>query len=212
MLNSSKSMMNYQYQLNKSLADQNRNWQERMANSAHQREINDLKAAGLNPVLSVTGGNGATTPTGSTASVSEGAGYASALAHLQAAQLNSAATLGAARYNYLGTVYSSDKNSATEMWKTLNNANTIPSVIANLPNIWNNQASMWYELFGRDLDEFINDKLGKNFKKAKGGTYNSIDDLIANMEVPANQKKYINSAKSFRPSKSNKSAYRHRYR
>lgn len=90
MLNSSKSMMNYQYNLNKALADQNRNWQERMANSAHQREVSDLKKAGLNPVLSVTGGNGANTPTGSTASVSDGAGYASALASLEAAQINSA--------------------------------------------------------------------------------------------------------------------------
>lgn len=90
MLSSSKSMMNYQYNLNKALADQNRNWQERMANSAHQREIADLKAAGLNPVLSVTGGQGANTPTGSTASVGDGAGYASALANLEAARINSA--------------------------------------------------------------------------------------------------------------------------
>lgn len=32
---------------------------EYMANSAHQREVNDLRSAGLNPVLSSTGGNGA---------------------------------------------------------------------------------------------------------------------------------------------------------
>lgn len=49
-------------------AQKNRDWQERMANSAHQREIKDLKAAGLNPVLSVTGGSGAATPSGSSAS------------------------------------------------------------------------------------------------------------------------------------------------
>lgn len=90
MLNSSKQMMKYQFDLNKKLADENRNWQESMANSAHQREIADLKAAGLNPVLSVTGGSGATTPSGSTASVSDGAGYASALANLEAARINSA--------------------------------------------------------------------------------------------------------------------------
>ncbi len=49
-------------------AAKNRDWQQMMSNTAHQREIADLKAAGLNPVLSAMNGNGAAVTSGATAS------------------------------------------------------------------------------------------------------------------------------------------------
>lgn len=56
-------------QSNRAEAGLNRDWQERQSSTAHQRQVADMRAAGLNPILSATGGAGASTGAGAQATV-----------------------------------------------------------------------------------------------------------------------------------------------
>lgn len=73
--NEQSAMLAFQREseFNAAEAQKNRDWQTQMSNTEIQRRVEDLKKAGLNPVLAVTQG-GASTPSGSTASAKSSAG------------------------------------------------------------------------------------------------------------------------------------------
>lgn len=115
-------------------AAKNRDWQAYMSNTAHQREIADLKAAGLNPVLSAMGGNGAAVTSGATASGVTSSGskgevdtsanaaiagilssFLSAQTQLQAMNTNAITNLAVAdKYNAMSK-YTSELQSSTQL-------------------------------------------------------------------------------------------------
>lgn len=107
----------------KSARDQMR-FQERMSSTAHQREVNDLVKAGLNPLLSLKSG-GASSPPGARADVDVGADKAVSSAlqarqlSLQQQQVESQISLQSAQANQANSAAALSQAQAKQVTETL---------------------------------------------------------------------------------------------
>lgn len=122
-----------QYKFNSEEAEKSRKWQEMMSNTAHQREVEDLIKAGLNPVLSATLG-GSSTPSGATASGSSYSGqkadvdtqFLPLLLSLYETMLNNQTSKEIARINADTSMQTAKINSAASIYTADTNASTKP--------------------------------------------------------------------------------------
>lgn len=135
-------------------AAKNRDWQAYMSNTAHQREVQDLMAAGLNPILSASGGNGAAVTSGATASGVTSAG----------AKGEADTSMNAALVNILSAALSAQNQMAMANTNAVNNmaiadaSNAVAQIVSSISSDATKYAadsSKFASMYGSDTSVYL---------------------------------------------------------